>query len=111
MRAILWCLALAAPLAGSACHNQSAEVARLDAGSLRTGRGTAPARGPFAWNDYLTRVQQYNTDFVRLWVWEQPKGLTTAPARPRLAEMPSITSGDQHRDRHFASLVCRRSRV
>lgn len=34
---------------------------------------------PFDWVDYLKRLRQYNHNFVKLWVWEQPKGLTTWP--------------------------------
>ena len=33
----------------------------------------------FEWTEYLIRLQRYNHNFVRLWVWEQPKGLTTWP--------------------------------
>jgi len=34
---------------------------------------------PFDWEGYLTRLRRYNHNFIRLWVWEQPKGLTTWP--------------------------------
>jgi hypothetical protein len=33
----------------------------------------------FDWTEYLDRLQQYDHNFIRLWVWEQPKGLTTGP--------------------------------
>src|SRR5437899_7067299 len=36
-------------------------------------------RRRFDWMDSLRRLERYNHNFVRLWVWEQPKGLTTWP--------------------------------
>jgi hypothetical protein len=47
---------------------------------------------PFDWKRYLTRLQRYNHNFVRLWVWEQPKGLTTGPdpAQPMATLTPEI---------------------
>jgi len=49
---------------------------------------------PFAWIEYLTRLQQYNHNFVRLWVWEQPRGLTTwpDPAEPTARVTPELFS-------------------
>ena len=49
---------------------------------------------PFDWTDYLTRLRGYNHNFVRLWVWEQPKGLTTTPdpAEPTPTMAPELFS-------------------
>ena len=33
----------------------------------------------FDWDGYLARLQGYHHNFVRFWMWEQPKGLTTWP--------------------------------
>lgn len=47
---------------------------------------------PFEWKEYLARLQRYNHNFVRLWVWEQPKGLTTGPdpAEPTATLTPEV---------------------
>jgi len=48
----------------------------------------------FEWTEYLTRLQEYNHNFIRLWVWEQPKGLTTGPdpAEPMATLTPELFS-------------------
>src|SRR5262245_46450963 len=33
----------------------------------------------FDWDDYLARLGRYHHNFVRFWMWEQPKGVTTWP--------------------------------
>jgi len=42
--------------------------------------------------EYLVRLGQYNHNFIRLWVWEQPKGLTTGPdpAEPMATVSPEL---------------------
>lgn len=47
---------------------------------------------PFRWTEYLLRLRQYNHNFIRLWVWEQPKGLTTGPdpAEPMATLTPEL---------------------
>jgi hypothetical protein len=47
---------------------------------------------PFAWAQYLTRLRDYNHNFVRFWVWEQPKGITTSPdpAEPLATLTPEL---------------------
>ena len=34
---------------------------------------------PFDFSGYLTLLQQYHHNFLKLYVWEQPKGITTSP--------------------------------
>ncbi len=47
---------------------------------------------PFHYEGYLTLLQEYNHNFIRYWVWEQPKGLTTwpDPADPLATLTPEI---------------------
>lgn len=46
----------------------------------------------FDYSEYLSKLQMYNLNFIRLWVWEQPKGITTAsdPAQPNATLTPEI---------------------
>jgi hypothetical protein len=41
---------------------------------------------------YLLEIQQHHHNFIRLWVWEQPKGITTgpSPAQPDTTLTPEI---------------------
>lgn len=47
---------------------------------------------PFDWAGYLYRLRQYNHNFVRLWVWEQPRLLSTGPdpAHPEAILVPEV---------------------
>lgn len=46
----------------------------------------------FDYARYLNLLQQYNHNFIRFWVWEQPKGITTwpDPAKPLDSLTPEI---------------------
>ena len=46
----------------------------------------------FDYPGYLSKLQMYNHNFMRLWVWEQPKGITTGsePAQPNATLRPEI---------------------
>jgi hypothetical protein len=46
----------------------------------------------FDYSEYLTLLQQYNHNFMKFWVWEQPKGLTTGPdpAEPLATLKPEL---------------------
>jgi hypothetical protein len=46
----------------------------------------------FDYDRYLSLLNQYNHNFVRLWIWEQPKGITTTPdpAKPMDILTPEI---------------------
>jgi hypothetical protein len=46
----------------------------------------------FDYSEYLTLLSQWNHNFLRLWVWEQPKGITTSPdpAEPLATLKPEL---------------------
>jgi hypothetical protein len=46
----------------------------------------------FDYNRYLSLLKGYNHNFFRLWIWEQPKGITTwpDPAQPNATLTPEI---------------------
>ncbi|MFN2304573.1 MAG: fibronectin type III domain-containing protein [Anaerolineales bacterium] len=46
----------------------------------------------FDYSRYLNLLQDYNHNFIKLWVWEQPKGITTwpDPAEPLTTLTPEI---------------------
>jgi hypothetical protein len=46
----------------------------------------------FDWNNYLDNLESWNHNFIRLWVWEQAKNLTTwpDPVNPETTLTPEI---------------------
>jgi hypothetical protein len=48
--------------------------------------------GDFDWSGYLDDLEAWGHNFFRLWVWEQPKGITTSPdpVNPNTTLTPEI---------------------